>query len=1188
MKLERIIMSGFKSFANKTIVELTDGVTAVVGPNGSGKSNLAEAIKWVLGEQSAKSLRGKRMDDLIFSGSDSKKAVNFCEVSLVFNNEDRHLAIDANEVVITRRYHRTGESQVYINQQAVRLKDVTLLLMDSGMGKDSFSMISQGKVEEIFNNRPEQRRDIIEEVAGVLTYKNQKAEAERKLTRTEDHLSRLKDILFEISGQLEPLERQSQKAIQYKELDKELRDLSIRLLASELKRIKGQQESLNKEQDLRRSTYQELQRAHETKSQSLSLANADLEERHDRINSLKRSYVQFVEKKTKQAGEYDLLTERLKHAESSGADQRKQLQKVQLNIKNLVQEKNSLEESHSLHQAKAKLLQKEGQDLAKDLHNFSQGQEEELNRLKNDYFDLLQEKARLEQAVRQFEDGKEQRETTLKRKEQELKELEAQLKRIKDKQVTSQEALKVKEADLKDLEDLIKDQKAKHETLQDKYQKIDEAFQKADRELNGLKTRYDSLSAMAKEHAGYYGGVKYLLQHKTEIPGLIGAVAELIRLKPEHELAISTALGASAQHLVTETERAAKLGIKRLKTDGKGRATFLPLPNLSERSLAYGQVEAAKQVDGFIGVAIDLVTCEQKIKKAVSQSLANVIVARDLDSASSISASLHRKVRVVTLEGDVFNAGGSLSGGQQQAKGANLISRQSELEQLHERIGRMEKDVKDLADKKAKWAKEVDEIRSLASNDLKRSQAIQLELSRLTADLDYQTDSLREQEKQLQVRRYEWQMAQEDESADQSRYVEKGRNLEHVIEKIRANKERMKVLEISDEERQDQIKILEEALKSNQTDYAVVMEQLKHEKKQLADKKEALENEQVLEKELLQGESLSKEEEAKLKSRQEELKVLLKQSDLDRDSYEKDMAKEELAYEKAQKQLAALSKAERQLYQEMEAVQLEIAEKEKEEARYDLQMDQMLTQLTEEFRMSFEKAVQYGELEIAIPEAKRLVKSLRSRIQQLGPINMESIDEYELTKNRFDDLTQQKQDVEEAKSDLEATMKELDQEVRERFKDTFFKVKDAFEATFPRLFGGGRASLELTEPGDYLTTGVDIIAQPPGKKLQSLSLLSGGERALTAIALLFAILQVKPVPFCLLDEVEAALDDANVSRYGHYLKSFTPATQFMVITHRKGTMEEADVLYGVTMQDSGVSAIASVKLEDVNEADLTA
>lgn len=1188
MKLERIIMSGFKSFANKTTIELTDGVTAIVGPNGSGKSNLAEAIKWVLGEQSAKSLRGKRMDDLIFSGSDSKKAVNFCEVSLVFNNEDRYLGVDANEVVITRRYHRTGDSQVYINQQAVRLKDVTLLLMDSGMGKDSFSMISQGKVEEIFNNRPEQRREIIEEVAGVLTYKNQKAEAERKLEKTEDHLSRLKDILFEISGQLGPLEQQSQKASQYVELEADLSDLSIRLLASELKRIKQESEALSEDQRKRQGTYQTICQEHGIKENALHQASQQLEMGRKQLNALKQSYVEFVEAKTKQAGEYELLNERLKHAELSGADQRQQLAKVKERLRLLLDEKETLAQAKTRQEQKTKAIGETIRTLQEELKRYSQGPEVELEQLKNAYFDLLQKKARLEQATHQYEAGQDQRQALFDRKAQEVKNIEGHLAQLRDKQVASQQALEEQKEELKALTTKIQQEVQAVERQKQAYQEAQSACQQAERQLSGLKARYESLEALAKDHAGYYGGVKYLLQHKQAIPGLIGAIAELIRLKPEHELAISTALGASAQHLVTDTEEAAKEGIRRLKRDGRGRATFLPLTNLKERSLSHSQIQSAKALDGFVGVASDLVMCEDRVRLAVSQSLGTVVVARDLEAASLISKTLHRKVRVVTLKGDVFNAGGSLSGGQEQTKGASLISRQSELDQLKRSVAQLEEKTKGLYQLQTEALQQLEAAQDKGKQKRDRYQELKVALSRLTADLDYQTETLAEQEKEWQVRQYEWQIAKEDEASDKTLYQEQKQELQDVLEKIAHNQKRMTALTVSDEERQEKIKSLEESLQTQQTQYAVMQEQVKHLKAQVADKSDSLKQERQLEEELLQGESLSKEEETQLKERQKTLKDALAKREEEHLIYQKELDQKEADLTQVEGEVASLTKIERQLYQEMEKIQLAIAEKEKEEAKYDLQMDQMLTELTEDFRMSYEKASAYGELTLPLAEAKRKVKSLRAKIQQLGPINMASIEEYQLTKTRYDDLSQQKKDVEEAKADLETTMKELDQEVRDRFKETFYQVKEAFETTFPRLFGGGRASLELTDPADYLTTGVDIIAQPPGKKLQALSLLSGGERALTAIALLFSILQVKPVPFCLLDEVEAALDDANVSRYGHYLKHFTPATQFMVITHRKGTMEEADVLYGVTMQDSGVSAIASVKLEEVNEADLTA
>ncbi|WP_025730064.1 chromosome segregation protein SMC [Atopobacter phocae] len=1183
MRLERIIMSGFKSFANKTVIELPVGVTAIVGPNGSGKSNLSEAIKWVLGEQSARSLRGKRMDDLIFSGTSSKKPVNVCEVSLVFNNEDGHLPINHTEVIITRRYHRNGESEMFINNESVRLKDVSLLLMDSGLGKDSFSMISQGRVEQIFNNRPEERRDIIEEVAGVLTYKSQKKEAERKLIKTEDHLSRLNDILYEIEGQLRPLKKQKEKAEEYLALESELSDLDIRLLSVELRRIKTSYDQLN-------DTLIENEKTAESASTQLQQIRQQLTDLKSEFNTTDElytqredDYVKNVENLSDTTGKIHLINERIKHAHMSQETSQQRDAELENEAKELNLKKDHLLNETKEAQTDLNRLDEEIEQVSNAHDLLTSGNKSQLEEIRNNYFDVMQQITRNEQIIQQSESTLQQSQLKLvqinenkKRTNEEIQQTETALKDLKDK-----ESVIAKQ--LEDLSQEKVDIKNTQVELQKKWQHHKQAYEVNDNQLRDLNARYHSLKRIKDDYAGYYNGVRSVLKSKDSIGGVIGAVADVIQTAPQLEVAISTALGGSAQHIIMKTEDDAKRAIRFLRDKRLGRATFLPLNTIKQRFLSKQDIEKVKSIEGFVGVGIDLVEVPEHLKVALSQALGQVVIASNMESGQVISRYLNHRVRVVTLDGNVFNPGGSLTGGQNNRQDNQLLGRTRELEQLQQKIIDEKTKQKELE----QIFNQVDQMLSQLQTDLQqiteKEQAYTIDISRYHAQIEQQEAYHLNATRSLKVLNYEYDMATEDQTTMSQKIMQTSEELKNQRILSKQYEEQLEQQQLSQEERATELERLNEQMFTLKTNRAVLNEQMLQKKNELNQVKKRLAFINEERQTLTTNQTLSSEQMDTLNQELHDLNERASQLSESRIALEEERENLHQRMENLQKTINALELEEDSIVETVQQTQEKISLDKQKQARFDVQMDQMLDRLTETYHMSFEKALEVGELEIPIEKARIQVKNLRQKMSQLGPVNVESINEYSEVAERFGELSTQKKDVEQAKDDLWGLIQEMDHEVRTRFKQTFDQVRDAFQYTFPRLFGGGDATLELTNPDDYLTTGIEIVAQPPGKKLQSLSLLSGGERAFTAIALLFAILKVKPVPFCLLDEVEAALDDTNVSRFGKYIRHFSKETQFMVITHRRGTMEEADLLYGVTMQEKGISSIASVQLEEIQD-----
>lgn len=982
MYLKEIRAVGFKSFAEKTVIDLTSKIAGVVGPNGSGKSNIVDAVRWVLGEQSVKSLRGEgAMSDVIFSGSKSRRASSSASVTLVFDNTDKYLPIDYTEVQIKRCIYKTGENEYYLNNEKVRLKDIQDLLVDTGINKESFNIISQGDIASILSNKPEERRIIFEAAAGTLKYKKRKDEALRKLDRTHDNMKRVNDIILELETNLEPLKKQSEDAKKYLENKKKLDEIEVSLIVSEVNEI-----------------------------------NADYQSNKRLVNELNEQIIKLEKDSNVDSSKIEELKFKQARKEEELYNAQSMLTKISEEAQNLLGKKNLVVERQKYNASDSKV------------HDNLINIKESILKKENEVFGI---KNTIEILNKKLSDC---------------------LLRLKEKQ---QEYLNIKN---------IYDNNEKYLASQNRLE-------------NETKYKIDMLRNTIENNSGLPYAVKNVLDN-PKLAGLHGVIGNLIETDKEYATAISTALGAACNYIVTDDEFTAKEAIKYLKINKFGRATFFPLNIIKEKQIDSATYRILREDSDFVGIASDLVRYESTYDNIIKNQLGTTIIANDIDSANEIARKINYKYRIVTKEGELLHVGGSLTGGIIKNT-SNLITQKHELQENLKLLD-------DLQEKRAKLEENIN-----ANDD--KFKSITEAKNKLTEEKTNYEISLR----------YE---------------LEKQKNIEEELQKLKDEVNNINDLingTLSDEEK----KVVEEYYEKEK------------EKKSLILKVDNIKNE--------------------INDYKETINQMEKENKINNQEF----------YKK----------------------QKELKDLEIKVNRADVKLDNLLNTLTEDYSMTFEKAKANYFLDMDKEEARNIVDKCKLEIKKLGDVNVGAIEEYERVSKRYEFLTSQKDDLTKAEDTILQIIKELDEIMKEKFIETFDIIKVKFKDVFKKLFGGGNAELKLTNPDDVLTTGIDIKALPPGKTLQHISLLSGGEKTLTAISLLFAILETRPVPFCILDEVEAALDEVNVDNFGKFLNEFKDKTQFIVITHKKKTMEYADVLYGITMQESGVSKLVSVKLEDIKE-----
>ncbi|EOS7907224.1 chromosome segregation protein SMC [Enterococcus hirae] len=1184
MYLKRIEIAGFKSFADKTVIDFENSVTAVVGPNGSGKSNITEAIRWVLGEQSAKSLRGGKMPDIIFAGSDSRKPLNVAEVTVLLDNTDHYLPLDYQEISVTRRYRRTGESDFFINKQPCRLKDIQELFLDSGLGKESFSIISQGKVEAIFSSKPEDRRGIFEEAAGVLKYKQRKKKAEQKLFETEDNLSRVQDIIYELQEQLTPLAEQSEIAKKFLQLKEELTQTDIALMITEINVAKKEWEE--KQTQLTQFNQELTKLATHIQSQEAVLSEKRKQNaKKDRqIEKGQQSLLALSERLKQAEGQKDVLIERTKHTQKSTQEYQASLAEAQKKVAHFEELQEKLTKETTEKETEIQEAQQQLMKTQQELEKYQKSTKELLSELRDQYVDLMQEQANVGNELKYLErqylqETSKSKQTLAKQSEVEASvlALSSQKQELSEKQANLQQALVKNQHELEEVQ-------TKGKTVQTKLTNEQPKMYQLMNQVQQLKARQKSLQEIQENYFGFYQGVRLVLQHKQQLSGIVGAVAELIDVPSSFTLAIETALGGAAQHVIVENEHDARQAITYLKKQRGGRATFLPLTTIKPRQLPAHVLSQAAAVDGFLGIASEQVTFPAEIQTVVHNLLGTILLAKDLTSANAIAQTIRYQYRVVSLEGDVMNAGGSMTGGaNKRGNQGSLFSQNQELKQLtaeyeqaDQQLQNQEKIVQELQTKVADLSQKQEKLRT-------QNEQLRFEEQEITNQLQNITNDLARFEKEKQLSNFEtreleqfietYQKQQAELTARQKEIEQQRQQIDEEIKSLNQESDQM-------EEKRSQV----QARKAQeQADLAVLKEQFNHLQIQLrgarVQKNEALERQTSLEQQLATLTADFSDHEITEESLASQITELAQQ----REELQAELVAVKEQRERTQKEIDQLETVLAEKNQQQKQQLTEQSKLEVQKDRAEMLLDHQLSYLQTEYQISFEKAVTDYQPTSDIVSSRTKVAVLKEQIADLGPVNIRSIEQFEQVNERHTFLATQRDDLLSAKNQLFETMEEMDAEVRARFKEVFEAIRQEFKVVFPNMFGGGRAELVLTDPSDLLKTGIEIEVQPPGKKLQSLSLLSGGERALTAIALLFSIIRVCPVPFCILDEVEAALDEANVKRFGRYLSDFQDDTQFIVVTHRKGTMVAADVLYGVTMQESGVSKIVSVRMEDINE-----
>ncbi|TFH60523.1 chromosome segregation protein SMC [Peribacillus frigoritolerans] len=1180
MFLKRLDVVGFKSFAEKISIDFVPGVTAVVGPNGSGKSNVTDAVRWVLGEQSAKSLRGAKMEDIIFSGSDTRKALNFAEVSLTLDNETNSLPIDFHEVSVTRRVYRSGESEFFINNQGCRLKDIIDLFMDSGLGREAFSIISQGKVEEILSSKAEERRVIFEEAAGVLKYKTRKRKAESKLTETQDNLNRVHDILHELEGQVEPLKIQSSLAKEFLAKKDELEQIEVALTVYEIEELYEKWEKLSQELEKHNEMEQQMAGQLQDREAHLKKLRESLATLETSINGLQEILLNASEELEKLEGRKEVLKERKKNAAQNKSQLEKAIVEGEAAVERLsLQKERETEILHALN-LEVKGISETLHEKQKSLGLFNSDIEALIEAKKSDYIEWLNKQASAKNEKQYLLQQLAQQEHKNAKLDMENEKFLTERMDITAKKMEYSQLMDNMTKQLEEHVTYFRNQQNKLNAAKDTYQKQETTLYKAYQFLQQAKSRKELLEEMEDDYAGFFQGVKEVLKAKETLQGIEGAVAELIKVPKEYETAIETALGGAMQHVVVEREEHAREAISFLKKNRYGRATFLPLSVIKAREISANQLSMLKSHSAFVGTGSSLIQYDDRHAAIAENLLGTVIITTDLKGANDLAKMMQHRFRFVTLEGDIVNPGGSMTGGALKQKTTSLLSRKTELEELQQKLAAMEVKTNQLEKQVKQLKVDVGVQEQTLEQTRKTGERLRLQEQTLKGELR----EVELQERNVNERLHLYDLDKNSYLEEQQQKTARLEELEELLESCKSEIEGLDRL----------ISEMTEQKQSQQSSKESLAEETNELRVMLASKRGQLQNQKE---KMERIESDLSKESSRLAENKDDLGLLTNEmtdSSSGEESLE-DMAQQKLLDKNGAIEGITIKKQEKnELLMEVETLELSLKEENRlyrgivevikdEEVkltRLDVELENRLDHLREEYTLSFEGAKEQYPLMMPADEAQKRVKLIKLAIEELGTVNLGAIDEYARVAERYEFLLSQKEDLQQAKDTLFQVIDEMDDEMKRRFADTFYSIRKEFEQVFKALFGGGRAELKLTNPDDLLNTGVDIIAQPPGKKLQNLSLLSGGERALTAIALLFSILKVRPVPFCILDEVEAALDEANVVRFSQFLRKFSRETQFIVITHRKGTMEEADVLYGITMQESGVSKLVSVRMEE--------
>jgi len=1184
MLLTKLELYGFKSFANRVEIRFDKGITAIVGPNGSGKSNIAESMRWVLGEQSAKSLRGAKMEDVIFSGTQVKRQMAFCEVQLTLDNSDRLLPVDYAEVQITRRVYRSGEGEYFINRTPCRLKDIVDLFRDTGIGKEGYSIIGQGRIEEILSGRSDDRRAIFEEAAGISKYRARKDEAERKLAATRANLVRIGDIVDELAQRLGPLHEQSEVAKQYLKLKEELKTIELNAFLHQYDRAKAKIAAQAEQiADLLAREEALLARAAEL------TANAAVEQDAARrmdglISARQRELLELTRKAEQQDGESRLLAERAERLQKDADDARREAEEQRKRA-------DALDRERARHAAKrdelamdllalSESVQRRERELSARIGEIAK-REEELERRKERIIEAMNRlsSAKVQSSrLQAMLDSLAQREAELlpsiEAAEKELAEISQEKTGHEKKAQKARSALAELEAECAAAKQAIEDAAGRKAECAARLRELE-------RETAALLSRENLLKEMQRDFEGYYAGVKNLLKDCAKGlvgPGVLGVVAQLMRVPEKLVKPVEYALGTALQNIVTEDENAAKRAIEHLRRNNYGRATFLPLTAIRPRVLTEEERAAVHGFAGVLGVASDLVQTEPKYRAICENLLGRTVVVEDMTSGIALAKRTKNAFRIVTLLGDIIHAGGSITGGSAQKKETGLLGRENEIARIQRRLAAIGEEKANLAEREQQAEQAARDASARMERIARKLQEGRISLAQLkekgeTLDILFQRHS-----SELKDRLAEAQRLRETREDVQNQLAE--------IEKLQSSLEDSRQVSEKDaESAQAEISAMRvERERLTEQLNAARMEHLSLKKEHEAEAQQC----ERLEKEAAAARAAAESAVRRGAEAAEKMEELLKKSGrlgeaiarMRRDSEER-LAQIRESEQKRDESLSHAKELEEQAdrcRKEAETLKDQRHQAEIAKSRLEAELTALQNRIWEEYELTYEGAAAY-RTGVSFTSSQRQTDQIRKEIRALGDVNVSAIEDYKSVKARYDELYAQQQDLVKAEQDLAVLIDELLATMRRQFKAQFERINKFFAETFAELFGGGTAELRLSGE-DVLSCDIDIIAQPPGKKLQMLSLLSGGEKALTAIALMFAMLKHKPMPFCVLDEIESSLDEANVDNFANYLKRYAHQTQFILITHRKGSMEVSDTLYGVTMEEKGVSKLVSVKLAD--------
>ena len=1181
MYLKRIEMQGFKSFADKTVIELMPGITGVIGPNGSGKSNISDAIRWVLGEQSMKSLRGSNSQDLVFSGTQSRKSLGYAEASLIFDNSDNSLPIEYTEVTVTRKIYRSGESELYINKTPCRLKDVLELFMDTGIGRDGYSIIGQGKIDEILSNKSENRRKIFEEAAGIVKYRVRKVESERKLERTKLNLLRINDILTEIEANIEPLKHQSEKAKKYLDLREELKSIEIGLFIYNIEKYKKELEEINENGQVMVDNCKDEEEKLEKAKQDKEELKIAIDEITQKIEEM--SNIGFESKK-----QIEQLNSDINVANTRKANNAENTERFQKEIEDLKEKIKEFNEEIESRKEKKDRLKENKEKFTKELEE----KEKELSELSSKLSEKELEIEGHKQKVEENTNKKYELQGEIKTNEVNFDNYEKRQRQVQNEiqsTISELDSSRIKKSDIQKgfqeidnkhnrLVSQIEEGKKETQAADKKIEEYEKLIQNTENEIRIKESRHKFLIETEREKEGYVRSVKSLLKDCEQIrelgKGMHGVLANIIEVSEQYETAIEMCLGASLQNIVTETEEDAKKLVEHLRKNNLGRASFLPISSVRGRKLD----NIRGKENGVIGIASDLVKYNKKYEQIIISLLGRTVIVNNMDNAIKVARQNKYSFRIITIDGDVINPSGAITGGSVAKKTVNILGRGREIEKLEKEITSLkakvqktkeekneyEKSVQSILEKSKELDKELQEMEITYATEKQKMVSVEEEVSKLEKSLE----KLKKEKEDLEIKKQQSQGSKEKLNKEVEELTQENEKLDKIIsEYAELNKDDQKYIDNLNED----ITNLKISVSSFDESEMSIQEMEERIKQDIENANNSIERKQ---KDIEDLQKSDKEIDDQIVEINQKIEDIKKEVENSGDKVN------ELKQERTEKN-EKLAKQEEEInskFDTIEQLKAQIVKLEVKKEKLDNSIQDIINKMWEEYELTPNNAKDYKKPENVADTQKR-VNKLRKSIKELGSINVDSIQEYKTMKERYDFMSEQRVDLETTMTKLKSMISEMTTVMKKQFEEKFKEINKNFVEVFKELFGGGKASLKLEDDKNILECGIEITVQPPGKKLQNMMLLSGGERALTAIALLFAILRINPSPFCVLDEIEAALDDVNVYRFAEYLQNFSKETQFLVITHRKGTMEVADSVYGVTMEENGISKLLSMKLK---------